>query len=512
MGGLLSVLLAARSHRLTAAKHSTGRAAVSLRITPRNTIKMSDMEDDFMCDDEEDYDLEYSEDSNSEPNVDLENQYYNSKALKEDDPKAALSSFQKVLELEGEKGEWGFKALKQMIKINFKLVCYDTNRMHMHPYRQDMIIAHWFYPVWTLQTNFPEMMNRYKQLLTYIRSAVTRNYSEKSINSILDYISTSKQMDLLQEFYETTLEALKDAKNDRLWFKTNTKLGKLYLEREEYGKLQKILRQLHQSCQTDDGEDDLKKGTQLLEIYALEIQMYTAQKNNKKLKALYEQSLHIKSAIPHPLIMGVIRECGGKMHLREGEFEKAHTDFFEAFKNYDESGSPRRTTCLKYLVLANMLMKSGINPFDSQEAKPYKNDPEILAMTNLVSAYQNNDITEFEKILKTNHSNIMDDPFIREHIEELLRNIRTQVLIKLIKPYTRIHIPFISKELNIDVCDVESLLVQCILDNTIHGRIDQVNQLLELDYQKRGGARYTALDKWTNQLNSLNQAIVSKLT
>lgn len=86
--------------------------------------------------------------------MDLENQYYNSKALKEDDPKAALSSFQKVewclftrpvvlssfcltylmflfyilcvkvLELEGEKGEWGFKALKQMIKINFKLVCY----------------------------------------------------------------------------------------------------------------------------------------------------------------------------------------------------------------------------------------------------------------------------------------------------------------------------------------------------------------------------------------------------
>ncbi|XP_010715815.2 COP9 signalosome complex subunit 2 [Meleagris gallopavo] len=443
---------------------------------------------------------EYSEDSNSEPNVDLENQYYNSKALKEDDPKAALSSFQKVLELEGEKGEWGFKALKQMIKINFKL------------------------------TNFPEMMNRYKQLLTYIRSAVTRNYSEKSINSILDYISTSKQMDLLQEFYETTLEALKDAKNDRLWFKTNTKLGKLYLEREEYGKLQKILRQLHQSCQTDDGEDDLKKGTQLLEIYALEIQMYTAQKNNKKLKALYEQSLHIKSAIPHPLIMGVIRECGGKMHLREGEFEKAHTDFFEAFKNYDESGSPRRTTCLKYLVLANMLMKSGINPFDSQEAKPYKNDPEILAMTNLsyvlpCCPLRKKDLyfavfscdlpptSQYLGLLFSLYLHLIgtDIIILLLFLTELLRNIRTQVLIKLIKPYTRIHIPFISKELNIDVADVESLLVQCILDNTIHGRIDQVNQLLELDHQKRGGARYTALDKWTNQLNSLNQAVVSKL-
>ena len=29
--------------------------------------------------------------------------------------------------------------------------------------------------------------------------------------------------------------------------------------------------------------------------------------------------------------------------------------------------SSRRLACLKYLVLANMLMKSGINPFDSQE-------------------------------------------------------------------------------------------------------------------------------------------------
>ncbi|KAL7739152.1 hypothetical protein ACLKA6_010375 [Drosophila palustris] len=443
---------------------------------------MSDNDDDFMCDDDEDYGLEYSEDSNSEPDVDLENQYYNSKALKEEEPKAALASFQKVLDLEnGEKGEWGFKALKQMIKINFRLC------------------------------NYEEMMVRYKQLLTYIKSAVTRNHSEKSINSILDYISTSKNMALLQNFYETTLDALRDAKNDRLWFKTNTKLGKLYFDRNDFTKLQKILKQLHSSCQTDDGEDDLKKGTQLLEIYALEIQMYTVQKNNKKLKALYEQSLHIKSAIPHPLIMGVIRECGGKMHLREGEFEKAHTDFFEAFKNYDESGSPRRTTCLKYLVLANMLMKSGINPFDSQEAKPYKNDPEILAMTNLVNSYQNNDINEFETILRQHRSNIMADQFIREHIEDLLRNIRTQVLIKLIRPYKNIAIPFIANALNIEPAEVESLLVSCILDDTIKGRIDQVNQVLQLDKVNSSASRYNALEKWSNQIQSLQFAVVQKM-
>lgn len=440
---------------------------------------MSD-EEGFMMESDEDYDLEYDEDSNSEPDVDLENQYYNSKALKDDDPAGALASFKEVLRLEAEaKGEWGFKALKQMIKINFKLNHYD------------------------------EMMKPYKQLLTYIKSAVTRNYSEKSINSILDYISTSKQMDLLQDFYETTLDALKEAKNDRLWFKTNTKLGKLYFDNRYFKKLEKILKQLHASCQNEDGEDDLKKGTQLLEIYALEIQMYTEQKNNKKLKLLYEQSLHIKSAIPHPLIMGVIRECGGKMHLREGEYDKAHTDFFEAFKNYDESGSPRRTTCLKYLVLANMLMKSGINPFDSQEAKPYKNDPEITAMTNLVNAYQNNEINEFNEIIAQSEETIMNDPFIREHIEDLLKNIRTQVLIKLIKPYTRIRLDFISKELKISVPDVKGLLVSNILDSVIHGRIDEVQQVLQLTQKESGDARFDAMEKWSNQLQSLHQSIAN---
>merc|ERR1712032_1586467 len=99
------------------------------------------------------------------------------------------------------------------------------------------------------------------------------------------------------------------------------------------------------------------------------------------------------------------------------------------------------------------------------------------------------------KILKVNRETIMEDAFIREHIEDLLRNIRTQVLIKLIKPYTRIQIKFISGELNIESGDVESLLVSCILDNTISGRIDQVSGVLELDQSSEGSARYVALDK-----------------
>jgi COP9 signalosome complex subunit 2 len=45
---------------------------------------------------------------------------------------------------------------------------------------------------------------------------------------------------------------------------------------------------------------------------------------------------------------------------------------FEGFRNYQEAGNGRAATCLKYVVLANMLALSDINPFDSREAKAFQ--------------------------------------------------------------------------------------------------------------------------------------------
>lgn len=85
---------------------------------------------------------------------------------------------------------------------------------------------------------------------------------------------------------------------------------------------------------------------------------------------------------------------------RPGHWNRASEDFFESFRNYDEAGSPQRIQVLKYLVLANMLTGSEVNPFDSQETKPYKNDPQIKAMTDLVDAYQRREVHLAEKILR----------------------------------------------------------------------------------------------------------------
>jgi COP9 signalosome complex subunit 2 len=83
-------------------------------------------------------------------------------------------------------------------------------------------------------------------MLGYIDSAaVTRNASEKKLNSLLDFVGASTDAELLQRFYETTLRALETAKNDRLWFKTSLKLCGLWFRLREYGRMARVLKELH---------------------------------------------------------------------------------------------------------------------------------------------------------------------------------------------------------------------------------------------------------------------------
>ena len=309
----------------------------------------------------------------------------------------------------------------------------------------------------------------------------------------------------MEDFYSQTLQSFQSTNNERLWLKTNIKLAKLFLDRKEYSAVSKKLRELHKACEKEDGTDDPSKGTYSLEIYALEIQMYAEMKNNKQLKRLYERALKVRSAVPHPKIMGIIRECGGKMHMSEENWKDAQSDFFESFRNYDEAGSLQRIQVLKYLVLTTMLMKSDINPFESQETKPYKNDPRIAAMTDLVDAYQRDDIHQYESVLN-NNKDLLSDPFIAENIDEVTRNMRTKAVLKLIAPYTRFNLSFIGKALKISPSEVQDILGFLIVDKKVNGKINQQDGTVQIE-DDTDRDRVRAMQEWTDSIANLSRTL-----
>lgn len=180
---------------------------------------------------------------------------------------------------------------------------------------------------------------------------------------------------------------------------------------------------------------------------------------------------------------------------------EAQSDFFESFRNYDEAGSLQRIQVLKYLVLTTMLMGSDINPFESPETKAYQNDPRISAMTDLVDAYQRDDMQKYESIL-ANNQDVVADPFIAENIDEVTRNMRTKGVQKLVAPYTRFTLQFVAKQLRISVPEVQDIVGFLILDKKLKAKINQAKGIVEVD-QGTDVERVEAVSQWSAAIETL---------
>lgn len=416
----------------------------------------------------------------------MENTYYGAKT--EEDFEESLEMFNMILEMEEVPGEWGFKSLKQMIRKLYKA------------------------------KRFKEMQERYAQLLKRMGpdGTVSRNDSEKAINKVLNLVSTANDTKLLSSVYSITMDALKKMNNEKLWFNTKLKLGNLYILQMDWEKLDIVVKELKQWCVDINGEVDPSKASQLLDAYVLEIQMYTEQNESKKLRSIYLKCVELinGAVVMNPRITGIIRECGGKMWMLEEAWTHAYFDFFEAFKSYDEAGSTQRIDCLKYLVLSSILMSDGeteeiVDPFDASETKPYKNHKEISNISSLLASYREGNIRSFQNVLR---SDINKDEFMKAFSNPLQKVIRTKVLIQMIKPYTRVYLSNIAKELLTDIATVQQLAIDLILNERIKGHIDQVGNMLKLQRSNKSAAlRLDALNDWADSVEKIHKTILDKI-
>ena len=107
-----------------------------------------------------------------------------------------------------------------------------------------------------------------------------------------------------------------------------------------------------------------------------------------------------------------------------------------------------------YVILAGILSHSEIDHAQCREAKVYQDDKDIVSITQLRDAYIKNDIKRIQEILSNKKNKIFSDPDFVQYLEDLLRNIRLNVILYKVSPYNTIKIDFLSKELNISQREV----------------------------------------------------------
>jgi COP9 signalosome complex subunit 2 len=127
-------------------------------------------------------------------------------------------------------------------------------------------------------------------------------------------------------------------------------------------------------------------------------------------------------------------------------------------------------------------------------------------MTDLVDAYQHDNIEKYESVLQKNRQEIVADPFIAEHIDEVTRDMRTKAVLKIISPYTRFKTSFVADRLKIPVPEVEEILSFLVADGKTRGHIDikdgTVSTLTKVDKD-----RALALASLSSAISSLPASI-----
>ena len=201
------------------------------------------------------------------------------------------------------------------------------------------------------------MVESLKQMLR-MSLKVSKNDLTEAVNDVQDAIQKTliNQPEQAREMYQLILGNLK-SNNERLWFATSLRLGKIYLDEKSFEKLDQTLNELKVACR--DPNDamtpdsfDIKKGNLLLEVFALEIQMCIERKETRRMKEVFSLTKKFSSVIEDPRVVGIIKECGGKMYMSEKRWDAALGEFKESFERLVECGDPQAPTLLKYVILA----------------------------------------------------------------------------------------------------------------------------------------------------------------
>lgn len=215
----------------------------------------------------------------------------------------------------------------------------------------------------------------------------------------------------------------------------------------------------------------------LVEVLLLESKTYHALSNLSKARAALTSARTTANSIYCPPKMQAALDLqSGILHAAdEQDFKTAYSYFYEAFEGYDSIESPKALTALKYMLLSKIMLNT---PEDVQQiisgklALKYAGK-DIEAMKSVAQASHKRSLADFQQTLKNFKKELEEDVIVRAHLGTLYDNMLEQNLCRIIEPYSRVQVDFVSQSIKLPKLQVEKKLSQMILDKKFHGILDQ---------------------------------------
>merc|ERR1712088_951623 len=232
----------------------------------------------------------------------------------------------------------------------------------------------------------------------------------------------------------------------------------------------------------------------LVEVQLLESQVYQALSNLPKARAALTSARTTANSIyVPPKVQAQLDLQAGILHAsEERDFKTAFSYFYEAFEQYDSVEDKNALIALKYMLMVKVMLNT---PEEVQHivsgklALKYQGS-EIEAMKEVAQASKNRSLAEFQSAVKKYAKQLEQDRIVAKHLDTLYQTMLEQNLCRIIEPYSRVQVKYVSEKINLPEAEVEKKLSLMILDQKFQGILDQETRVLIVFEKKERDSAY----------------------
>lgn len=413
---------------------------------------MSDYEEDY-GDDEIDYNPdEQMDDGGNDDEINLEDNFI--EAEHSTDP---ITAYRTIIDLEisnSSSCKWSYKSYEKLCQLYIKAKNLEE---------------------------FKKALNK----LFECYSKVDEFEKQDTIRNIVFVLSDINDFTFEEKVFTEMLEQLKEKELERPYMETGLKWCKILLKLNKYDDLATLVPELMDFLASLPSDEIYK--SMKLELLVMKIQLCKVENKLSEIKTLYIDAAQLMQdqIFDDKRLSGIINEEGGKIDLRNFEYDKALQKFKSAFHNYEEAGNTHQAAVvLKYAFLASMITRNRSIIVSPDEAKLYSNDTSLKAMVDLYIAYETMNINLINKIWNEQIKAKEKDPFILENINEFLHNIRLNYISNKLQAYNVCKFETLLKEIGIEKGTLIGMLMQLAKNFKMELKVNLKEGYVELMNQK----------------------------
>ncbi|XP_054714187.1 26S proteasome non-ATPase regulatory subunit 11-like [Uloborus diversus] len=322
-----------------------------------------------------------------------------------------------------------------------------------------------------------------KELATLIRVArpflklVSKAKATKIVRALVDLFldmeaSTGLEVDMCLE----CIEWAKQEKRNYLRQALEARLIALYYDVSKFTEALSLGSELLKELKKLDDKN------LLVEVQLLESKVYHSLSNFPRARAALTTARTTANGIYcPPKLQAALDLQSGILHAAdEKDFKTAFSYFYEAFEGYESIDDPKAVVALKYMLLAKIMLgdpNDVISITLGKLALKYAG-VDVDAMKAVAAASSKRSLADFQTALEKYKSQLVEDPIIHAHLDDLYDTMLEKNLCRIIEPYSKVQLLHVATVIGLPLPTVEKKMSQMILDKKLNGILDQGQGIL----------------------------------